>query len=125
MFGGGSATPPEDAAATLARGAKRLRAVIETETRAGQTLAASWAGESVSQGMQAYHSPATQYRSPGCICIRGGCLFDMTYVSNQKRHLWRGAARPLASVEISPEALPARQIVEELQSRSQPDSLPT
>ncbi len=44
VFGGGAATPPHDAAQALARGAKRLRTVIETETRAGQALAASWAG---------------------------------------------------------------------------------
>ncbi len=61
VFGGGSATPPEDAAATLARGAKRLRAVIETETRAGQTLAASWAGAfAVAGPMRAI---ASRYRS--------------------------------------------------------------
>jgi hypothetical protein len=44
VFGGGAVAPPPDAADALARGAKRLRRVIESETRAGQALTASWAG---------------------------------------------------------------------------------
>jgi len=87
VFGGGAAPPPDDAAATLARGAKRLRAVIETETRAGQTLAASWAGAFGVKG----HASVSHFSHPAsiplCVCTRGACLFDVSKWLSQPRQI--------------------------------------
>ena len=75
VFGGGAAAPPRDAADALARGAKRLRTVIEVETRAGQALAALWAGA---------HAVSPCYSRRGRIsCSPNTQLLDVLSASSQ------------------------------------------
>ena len=79
VFGGGSAAPPDDAAAALARGAKRLRTVIETETRAGQALAASWAGAANVSGHSHDDFPSMLHSCQSAF-IAGFLTFDTPFV---------------------------------------------
>ena len=78
VFGSGGAAPPPDAADALARGAKRLRAVIEVETLAGQALAASWAGRHAVAPHAVMSGPKNRLWTKSTMPRAMLCCLDMT-----------------------------------------------